>query len=75
MKNTWPQIDDVAFTPFADIYWQLDEASHTLVVSVAIDNLLKGAASQAIQCLNAIFSLPTEYGLLPSKLIAVEQGA
>lgn len=75
IKSTWPQIDDVAFTPFADIYWQLDEASHTLVVSVAIDNLLKGAASQAIQCLNAILSLPTEYGLLPSKLIAVEQGA
>jgi N-acetyl-gamma-glutamyl-phosphate reductase len=36
-----------------------------LVVSTVIDNLLKGAASQAVQCLNAVLGLPTQYGLIP----------
>ena len=65
IKKQWPQIDDVAHTPFADIYWQFDEKSNTLVTCVAIDNLLKGAASQAIQCLNALLGLPSSYALIP----------
>lgn len=64
LKSTWPQIDDVVHTPFADIHWQLDSKSNVLVVSVAIDNLLKGAASQAVQCLNSMLGLPTEYSLI-----------
>ncbi|WP_448212625.1 N-acetyl-gamma-glutamyl-phosphate reductase [Colwellia sp. MEBiC06753] len=65
IKNTWPQIDDVAHTPFADIHWQYDEQKQVLVVCTAIDNLLKGAASQAVQCLNQVLGLPTAYSLLP----------
>jgi len=64
IKSTWPQVDHVAYTPFADIFWEFDPEQSVLVVSCAIDNLLKGAASQAIQCLNATLELPTEYGLL-----------
>lgn len=62
--NTWPKIDNVAHTPFADVHWQVDEAKHVVVVSCAIDNLLKGAASQAIQCANISLGLPSEYSLL-----------
>ncbi|MFD2165513.1 N-acetyl-gamma-glutamyl-phosphate reductase [Thalassotalea euphylliae] len=65
IKATWPQIDDVAHTPFADIHWQYDEKKQVLVVTTAIDNLLKGAASQAVQCMNATLGLPTHYGLVP----------
>ena len=64
--NTWPKIDNVAYTPFADLHWLVDEEKHVLVVSCAIDNLLKGAAAQAIQCANLSFGLPSEYSLLAS---------
>lgn len=65
IKNSWPQIADVAHTPFADIFWQFDEEKSVVVVSTAIDNLLKGAASQAVQCLNVSLGLPTQYSLVP----------
>jgi len=45
-----PRIQDVEFTPFCDIGWKV-QGEHIIVVS-AIDNLLKGASSQAMQCLN-----------------------
>ncbi|PCI58131.1 MAG: N-acetyl-gamma-glutamyl-phosphate reductase [Gammaproteobacteria bacterium] len=68
LVKAWPQIGNVANTPFADVHWQLDEEKHVLVVSCAIDNLLKGAASQALQCFNISLGLPSEYSLLPNKL-------
>jgi len=64
LKNTWPKIDDVAHTAFCDIAWKYDANSHYLVVSTAIDNLLKGAASQAIQCANLAFGFESSEGLL-----------
>ncbi len=45
-----PKIQDVEFTPFCDIGWSV-KGKHLIVVS-AIDNLLKGASAQAMQCLN-----------------------
>lgn len=48
--NTLPRIQDVEFTPFCDIGFKV-QGEHVIVVS-AIDNLLKGASSQAMQCLN-----------------------
>lgn len=50
VKNSIPRIQDVENTPFCDIGWQV-QGQHIIVVS-AIDNLLKGASSQAMQCLN-----------------------
>lgn len=64
LTGTWPKIDNVANTPFADVHWQVDEEKHVVVVSCAIDNLLKGAASQAVQCANISLGLPSEYSLL-----------
>ncbi len=65
LVSAWPKIDNVSYTPFADIHWQVDEEKQVVVVSCAIDNLLKGAASQAVQCANISLSLPSEYSLLP----------
>ncbi|EIJ0970761.1 N-acetyl-gamma-glutamyl-phosphate reductase [Vibrio vulnificus] len=45
-----PRIQDVEFTPFCDLGWKV-QGQHIIVIS-AIDNLLKGASSQAMQCLN-----------------------
>lgn len=62
--SAWPKVDNVAYTPFADVHWQVDESKQVVVISCAIDNLLKGAASQAIQCANISLGLPSEYSLL-----------
>ena len=64
LVGTWPKIDNVAYTPFADLHWQFDEQQQVVVVSCAIDNLLKGAASQAIQCANISLGLPSHYSLI-----------
>jgi N-acetyl-gamma-glutamyl-phosphate reductase len=66
-STTWPKVGNVAHTPFADMFWQYDQQKQTLVVCCAIDNLLKGAASQAIQCLNCYLALPSNYGLVANK--------
>ncbi|MGL5407824.1 MAG: N-acetyl-gamma-glutamyl-phosphate reductase [Shewanella sp.] len=55
--NQFPKIDDVVLTPNCHIGWKLDEASGYLVVASAIDNLMKGAASQALQCIKIHFNL------------------
>lgn len=41
----------------------LDEPSHTLVITCAIDNLVKGTAGQAIQCANIALGLTETDGL------------
>ncbi|CCN70339.1 N-acetyl-gamma-glutamyl-phosphate reductase [Vibrio nigripulchritudo SFn118] len=48
-----PAIQQVENTPFNDLGWKV-QGEHVIVVS-AIDNLLKGASSQAMQCLNLRF--------------------
>lgn len=61
----WPQIDDVATTPLALVHYQVDEQNQILVACCAIDNLLKGAAAQAMQCLNLQLGLAKEFNLVP----------
>ncbi|QCZ94785.1 N-acetyl-gamma-glutamyl-phosphate reductase [Salinimonas iocasae] len=64
LLQQFPKVDDVALTPFVDVYHKLDEASGYAVIGVAIDNVMKGAASQAIQCANLMAGWPSEKGLL-----------
>ncbi|OZC03983.1 N-acetyl-gamma-glutamyl-phosphate reductase [Rubricoccus marinus] len=58
-----PELLPVVGTPFCDIGWVSD--GDALVVGFALDNLLKGAASQAVQNLNLALGLPETAGLLP----------
>src|SRR5580765_2599178 len=44
-----PEIKHVAYTNFCDIGWRHDAASRRLVIVSCIDNLVKGAAGQALQ--------------------------
>ncbi|TLU61073.1 N-acetyl-gamma-glutamyl-phosphate reductase [Thalassotalea litorea] len=69
----WPKIDDVSNTPFANLHWQYDESKQILVVSCVIDNLLKGAASQAIQCFNLAMQQPVALSLVTPATIANAQ--
>jgi N-acetyl-gamma-glutamyl-phosphate reductase len=59
-----PAIKQVAYTNFCDIGWVLDASSNRMVVVSVIDNLLKGAAGQAVQNLNVAFGLDERTGLL-----------
>ncbi len=61
----WPSVGAVRFTNYCDIALRADEKARHLIVVSALDNLLKGAAGQAVQCLNARFGLPETEGLLP----------
>ncbi|MBU2896948.1 N-acetyl-gamma-glutamyl-phosphate reductase [Vibrio hepatarius] len=56
LSSELPSIQNVENTPFCDIGWKV-QGEHIIVVS-AIDNLLKGASSQAMQCLNIHYGFP-----------------
>jgi N-acetyl-gamma-glutamyl-phosphate reductase len=62
--STLPEIKHVAHTNFCDIGWRVDEATRRLVVVAVLDNLLKGAAGQAVQNLNILLGLDERTGLL-----------
>lgn len=53
--DTLPEIKHVVWTNFCDIGWKLDAATHRLVLVSCIDNLVKGAAGQAVQNFNVMF--------------------
>lgn len=50
-------------TNYADVGFALDEASGRVVSICAIDNLMKGAAGSAVQCLNLMLGLDERTGL------------
>ena len=59
-----PELHYAAYTPYCDIGWVARDGH--LVIGFALDNLLKGAASQAIQNLNLHLGWPETVGLLPA---------
>ena len=59
-----PEIKHVAYTNFCDIGWRVDEDRGRVVLVSVIDNLLKGAAGQAVQNLNLLLGLDERTGLL-----------
>ena len=61
--NELPEIKHVAYTNFCDIGWRVDQNTGRLVIVSCLDNLLKGAASQAVQNLNLMCGLDERTGL------------
>ena len=57
-----PDINWVKNTNFVNIGWAV--SGDTLVVFVAIDNLVKGAAGQAVQNMNLMFGIEERTGLM-----------
>ncbi len=55
-KGEIAEIKEVINTFYCDISVSYAFQSNTIIVNSAIDNLLKGAASQAIQCLDIMSS-------------------
>ncbi len=58
-----PDISSVRGTNRCDIGMKLDERTGTLIVITAIDNLVKGAAGQAVHNMNLMMGFPEETGL------------
>lgn len=52
-----PEPKILAGTNYADVGWSMDEQTGRIVALAAIDNLMKGAAGTAVQCLNLMHGL------------------
>jgi N-acetyl-gamma-glutamyl-phosphate reductase len=59
----FPDTKNVAGTNFIEIAWRLDRRTGRLVLMSAIDNLVKGASGQAVQCFNVMRGYPETKGL------------
>lgn len=59
-----PNVQSVAHTNFCDIGFQVDPATRRVVIVTAIDNLVKGAAGQAVQNMNLLLGFPETESLL-----------
>ena len=60
----FPDLRAVARTNFCDIGMRYDAATGRAVIVAAIDNLVKGAAGQAVQNMNLALGFPETEGLL-----------
>lgn len=62
-EGSHPGTKAVAGSNYCDISVDFDAATSTVIVVSAIDNLGKGAASQAVQCMNIMFGLEETAGI------------
>lgn len=62
-KNMYPSISYVKGTNRCDIGFHFDADQQRIIIVSVIDNLLKGAAGQALQNMNLQFNLPETMGL------------
>lgn len=58
-----PETKWVEGSNYVDIGFQIDERTNRIIMMGAIDNLVKGAAGQAVQNMNIMFGLPEDTGL------------
>jgi len=63
VRRDIPQVRDVARTNYCDLHLKIEPRSHQLIIVSTIDNLVKGAAGQALQNMNIMFGCPQERGL------------
>lgn len=61
--HRFPEPRIVAGTNYCDIGFEMDESGDHLVVIAALDNLGKGAAGSAVQCMNLMLNLDECAGL------------
>ena len=62
-RGAYPSTKYVRGTNYCDIAWHIDPRTHRVIVFSAIDNLVKGAAGQAIQNMNIALDLDERTGL------------
>ena len=62
-EGFFPETKTVNGSNFCRIGWHLDETKGMLIVVSAIDNLVKGASGQALQCMNIMMGWKEDLGL------------
>lgn len=62
-KGSLPETKWVEGSNYVDINFVIDERTGRIIMMGAIDNLVKGAAGQAVQNMNLMFGLPEDEGL------------
>lgn len=62
-KDIYPETRWVKGSNYCDIGFSLDERTGRIIVVGAIDNLIKGAAGQAVQNMNILFGLEENTGI------------
>ncbi len=62
-RGMFPAISQVKGTNYCDIGIHFNADTGQVIIASAIDNLVKGAAGQAVQNMNLIFGFPEETGL------------
>lgn len=62
-KGEIANIRTVKYSNYCDISLHIDERTSTLIVVSCIDNMVKGAAGQAVQNMNLLLGLPETTGL------------
>jgi len=63
LRNQVPAIKDVRGTNYCDLFVTYDIRTNKVIIISVIDNLLKGAAGQAVQNMNIMFGLDEIKGL------------
>lgn len=62
-KDMCPETRFVEGSNYTDVNFKIDERTGNIILMGALDNLEKGAASQAVQNFNVMFGFPEEEGI------------
>ena len=62
-KDICPQTKWVEGSNYVDVNFKIDPRTHRVIMMGALDNLVKGAAGQAVQNMNLLFGLKESEGL------------
>lgn len=68
LTSDLPSLKNVRGTNYCDIYATYDDRTNTIITISVIDNLVKGAAGQAIQNMNIMMKFAEDLGLKQSPL-------
>ena len=62
-EGVCPETKWVEGSNYVDVNFVIDERTHRVILMGALDNIVKGAAGQAVQNMNLLFGLPETEGL------------
>ena len=67
-RDVCPETRWVEGSNFVDVGFKIEPRTHRLIMMGALDNLVKGAAGQAVQNMNLLFGLPETEGLMAAPM-------
>lgn len=67
-KDAVPETRWVKGSNYVDVNFKIDERTGRVIMMGAMDNLVKGAAGQAVQNMNLMFGLPENTGLMQAPM-------